>query len=97
MSKVIRCYKPGGEFEDIEQTLTLEELQRRLSGYVEVRNFGFVSVACDEEGKVKGLPFCRRISSTDFVGDIYVGKFTDSGLLPVDSKLLETFESMCAM
>lgn len=95
MPKIIRCYKPQGEHEDIEQALTIEDLQKRLQGYVEVRNMGFVCVACDEEGRIKNLPFCRSINHQVFVGDLYVGKLTAKGLSPVDTKLIEKFEAFC--
>lgn len=92
MAKIIRCYKPGGEVEDITYALSIDELRRRLKGYVEIHNIFRVTIACDEEGKLKGLKPCGNIAGINFVGDIYVGELKRSGLSPVSLKTLETFD-----
>lgn len=92
MNKVVRCYKPGGSHEDFTATLTIEKIRERLGGWVEAVQVGLLSVLCDEDGKLKGLPFNRSVGGIVFVGDLYVGKLTDNGLEPVDVESLGQFE-----
>lgn len=50
---------------------TLENLQRFVGGYIEtVSLFKDACVICNEEGRLKGLPYNTKIFGVDFVGDI---------------------------
>ena len=93
MEQIIRCYKPEGKVEDITTPLYYEELRERVGGYLEVHNVGAVTIVCDEDGRLKGLPFCRNFCGSNFVGTVYVGEFTDAGLEPVSKAHIEEFES----
>ncbi len=92
MSKIIRCYKPQAKHEDITEVLSFQEVRRRLNGWAEVHCFGRIDIVCDEEGRIKRLPYCRHIDAVPYVGDVYVGKLTEEGLVPVDISCIEEFE-----
>lgn len=92
MGKIIRHYKPGGENEDLEKSLSIDQLRKLLNGYVEYHSFGKLIVMCDEDGKMKNLPACRNIAGATFVGDIYVGRMGKSGLVPVEAEEIAKFE-----
>jgi hypothetical protein len=79
---------------------TLEALQELVGGYIEVVELadGLV-VVCDEEGRLKGKPYCATLGDVQFVGTIaLVGtagcEFTD---IPFSEGLLrlvrEVFKS----
>ena len=62
---------------------TLEAFQTAVGGYIETVDFASpVVIVCNEEGRLQGLPACRSIMMTGFVGDcFFVGtegdEFTD--------------------
>ncbi len=58
---------------------TLEGLQAVVGGYIEVvRLFEDMAVICDEEGRLKGLPYNCEVCGVDFVGTIlFVGTNED--------------------
>lgn len=70
---------------------TLQSLQSIIGGYIEtVTLFEDCAVICDEEGRLKGLPYNCEVCGIDFVGLIVFvgikgGEFTD---VPTD---LDTF------
>ena len=52
---------------------SLENLQRYVGGYIEVAKIAKdLVVICDEEGRLKGKPFCCNILGVNFVGDIII-------------------------
>lgn len=62
---------------------TLERFQKAVDGYIETATFAEdCCVVCDEEGRLKGKPFCMEFLGADFVGTcLFVGvdgdEFTD--------------------
>lgn len=52
----------------------LETLQRLVGGYVEAVQAGDYVVLCNEEGKLKGLPFNCKLGGHEFVGVIVLTK-----------------------
>ncbi len=56
----------------------LESLQKAVDGYIETNTFhGFV-VICDEEGRLKGKPYCCTVGKVSFVGTVLVvGTYED--------------------
>jgi len=99
MAKVVRKYMPGGAFEDTDKTLSLEALQKGVDGWVEIVHMApqgvNIDIACDEDGKMKGgRVLCRIFGYNEFVGNIYVGKFTSRGLEPVDVALIKKLEKL---
>ena len=68
---------------------SLENLQKTVGGYIEPVSFSTFTILCNEEGKIKGLPFNMRIGTFDvLVGTIIVlgvdgEEFTDC---PIDFK-----------
>ena len=79
---------------------TLEALQELVGGYIEVVELADgLAVVCDEEGRLKGKPYCATLGDVQFVGTIaLVGtvgcEFTD---IPFSEGLLrlvrEVFKS----
>lgn len=52
---------------------SLENLQRFVGGYIEtVTVFSDLVIICNEEGRLKDLPYCCTILGMDFVGPIIV-------------------------
>lgn len=50
---------------------SLENLQRYVGGYIEtVGLFKDACIVCNEEGRLRGLPYNCEICGVDFVGDI---------------------------
>lgn len=88
MPKVVRCYLPGGKTEDIPKLLSYEELTDRIGGFLEVHGINGVHIVVDEEGKLKGLPLCCIIGPYHLRGPVFIGKFTDRGLEPVEEQCL---------
>lgn len=59
--------EPGKKPEMIEIENKLEEMQKAVGGYIEIADFfgdGAI-IICNEEGKLKGLPFNRLVFSDD--------------------------------
>lgn len=71
---------------------TLENLQRTVGGYIETITLcDDLVVICNEEGRLKGLPYNCEICGVDFVGDIIIcgvsgDEFAD---LPCDWSVLK--------
>lgn len=64
-----RADEPIGHMTNI--SATLENLQKHVGGYIETVTFSNgVVIICNEEGRIKGLPYNCRIGGVDFVGDI---------------------------
>lgn len=63
--------EPGRTPRHVNISDTLENLQKTVGGYIETVTLcsGFV-VICDEEGRLKGKPYCCTISGVDFVGTV---------------------------
>ena len=52
---------------------SLENLQRFVGGYIETVTIARdLVIICNEEGRIKGLPYNCAICGIDFVGDILV-------------------------
>lgn len=74
---------PGGKPEIRDIPNTLEELQESVGGYIESCTFTTnAAVICNEEGRLRGLPYNCRFLGVDFVGPILVvgiegDEFTD--------------------
>lgn len=50
---------------------TLEALQEIVGGYIEAVNIGSNwAIICNEEGRLRGLPYNTNICGVDFVGPI---------------------------
>lgn len=70
--KVIRK-KPGCEPEIIDIDNTLEALQTEVDGYIETVSLSTDAVViCNEEGRLRGLPYNCRFVGVNFVGTILV-------------------------
>ena len=74
---------PGCKPEIRDITNELEELQAAVGGYIEVCTFAKdCCVICNEEGRLRGLPYNLRFLGADWVGPILIvgidgEKFTD--------------------
>ena len=64
--------RPGSDtWEPRKVKNDLHTLQELVDGYIEIVNIGHhVVVVCDEEGRIKGKPFCATINDIDFVGTV---------------------------
>ncbi len=92
MAKVIRHYMAGGKSEDISEAIPFAELQKKVGGWVEVHYLGELCLACDEDGKFKGKEPSIIVRGSVVVGDVYLGKFTEYGMEPVDKSLICSIE-----
>lgn len=63
--------KPGEPPVSAQIENTLESLQETVGGYIETVTMSRdVVIICNEEGRIKGLPFNCRVGGHDFVGTI---------------------------
>ena len=59
------------EFADIENTL--RTLQEEVGGYIEIYPINdYTLIVCNEEGRLRGLPYNVTISGVPFVGNILI-------------------------
>lgn len=67
--------RPGETPKHVSMSLTLENLQRYVGGYIETVTIGSNwTIICDEEGRLKGKPYNCTVCNVDFCGDIvFVG------------------------
>ena len=57
----------------LEMKNTLEELQDAVGGNIEIVSFASdACIICNEEGRLRGLPFNCRLLGIDFVGPILI-------------------------
>lgn len=64
---------PSGKPEIRDIPNTLEELQESVGGYIESCTFATnAAVICNEEGRLRGLPYNCRFLGVDFVGPILI-------------------------
>ena len=64
---------PGSKPEIRDIPNTLEELQASVGGYIESYTFATdAAVICNEEGRLRGLPYNCRFLGVDFVGPILI-------------------------
>ena len=82
--------RPGSPPRHVWVSDTLNNLQKLVGGYIETVTLADdLVVICNEEGRLKGLPFNFRISETlSFVGDVvFVGiKGEEFADCPLDVK-----------
>ena len=63
--------EPGKKPRCVNISASLENLQKTVGGYIETVTFCTDLVAiCDEEGRIKGKPYCCKIGGVSFVGTI---------------------------
>ena len=73
--KVIRALakRPDSKWYSTNVSNTLENLQRFVEGYIETATIAKdVVVICNEEGRLKGMPYCCTILNHDFVGPVLI-------------------------
>lgn len=65
--------EPGGKPRHVNISDTLENLQKTVGGYIEtVTLVSDLTVICDEEGWMKGKPYCCTIYGVDFCGTVVI-------------------------
>lgn len=65
--------EPGKKPRSTNISDSLQNLQRTVGGYIEVVPISTDCVIiCDEEGRIKGYPYCCRICGIDFFGTIII-------------------------
>lgn len=77
---VIKCIakRPDSKFYVTNVSDTLKNLQNFVGGYIEAVTFAIdtpenrFAIICNEEGKLRGLPYNCTIFGEDFVGDILI-------------------------
>lgn len=67
--------EPGKVPRHVNISPTLENLQKTVGGYIETVTLSTdLVVICDEEGRIKGKPYCCEVVGVDFVGTVvFVG------------------------
>ena len=70
--------EPGKKPRSVNISRTLENLQKTVGGYIETVTLtaDFV-IICNEEGRLKRLPWCCEIVGIDFVGPIIMAGIKD--------------------
>lgn len=74
MEKIkVLVVKPFTEPEEVMIENELHDMQSVVGGYIEMIPYKDVFIVCNEEGKLIGLPFNRRISEYDvIVGNFFI-------------------------
>lgn len=96
MKETIRVIvkRPGEIPETVEIKNDLKTLQGIVEGYIETfRLFGDCVIICNEEGKLRGMPFNFEMAGETFVGPVlFVGvkgkNFTDCPVRAEDLKVV---------
>lgn len=71
MSKIRVIIKQPGQKPYVTHiSNSLENLQKTVGGYIETVNVAGIVIICDEEGRIKDLPFNCNIGMTSFVGPV---------------------------
>lgn len=67
--------RPGEIPRHVNMSLTLNNLQTYIGGYIETVTMGSDwTIICDEEGRIKGKPYNCSVCGVDFCGTIvFVG------------------------
>ena len=87
--KVLMCYPEKG-FEEKEIDGSLESMQEAVGGYIETLRLPYDNLVLvfDEEGKLKGKPFCLKVmnfmSYWDIVGDCFFCRSEGDELVGLD-------------
>lgn len=71
---------------------TLENLQKLVDGYIETVTIGTVVIICNEEGRIRGLPYNCTVFGRGFVGTIVIAG-TDGdefGSVPISFNVWKT-------
>ena len=69
---IILKKEPGGVYYAKEIENTLEAMQAEVDGYIETVSFATdCCIVCNEEGRLKGMPYNDHILGIDFVGPIF--------------------------
>ena len=101
--KEIRCLKvaPGEPPEECAIVNELESLQEAIDGFIEfmdieaiddIEHLCYVSVLCNEEGKINGMPGNRKIGRDIICGTFYVVAITvDGNLASLPEKFMEKY------
>lgn len=75
--------EPGGKFYTKEIENTLEAMQAEVGGYIELVTVDrSCSIVCDEEGRLKNLPYNTKLSGIELYGPLFIvgtkdGEFCD--------------------
>ena len=65
--------EPGRVPRHVNISNTLDNLQKTVGGYIECVTLAEdMAVICDEEGRIKGKPYCCNICGVDFVGPVVI-------------------------
>lgn len=73
---------------------TLQNLQKFVGGYIEIVNlWGDAAIVCNEEGRIKGLPYNCSIDGVGFVGDILIVGTAGDELEDLDEDFIKDFKS----
>ena len=65
--------RPGEPFEAVDIRNELKDLQEAVGGHIETYTFAEdACVICNEEGRLRGLPYNCRFLGVDFVGTILI-------------------------
>lgn len=81
--------EPGKTPRHVNISDTLENLQKTVGGYIEtVTITSDCVVICDDEGRLKGKPWCCNICGVDFVGTVILCGVAgeEFAVLPLDWK-----------
>ena len=94
----LKCFlkRPDSGWYATNCSTSLGNLQRIVGGYIESVTFPDLGVVviCNEEGRLRGLPYCCTIQGVSFVGDIMVYGIDGENLADVPYKLREWREKV---
>lgn len=86
--------EPGKPFTVKRIPDTLEDLQKAVGGYIEVVHlWGDLAVVCNEEGRLRGLPYNVTIDGVSFVGDILLVGTEGEEFEDIDDDFINDFKA----
>ena len=81
---------PGKKLRSVSISKTLENLQKTVGGYIETVTLASdLVIICNEEGKLRGLPYNCRILNGEFVGTLIFAGVKDDDFDDVPVKYQE--------
>ena len=91
MKSIKVIVKPVGKIAHVEWVdNTLEAFQRIVGGYIEtVTVCTDLLIICNEEGRLRGLPYNCKVFGVDFVGDIALVGVSGSNFADCPLKLAD--------
>ena len=87
--------RPDSDWYTTNISNTLANMQRFVGGYIEaVGIFANACIICNEEGRLRDLPYNYTIAGMDFFGDIFLCGTVDGEFVSIETPLKDWKEAI---